>query len=81
LRLLQTIIFQIVQDKYKHGLCIFKYLVFVCTCWADTLFAGYGVSGNILVPLNLKIEEKPIETRYRKTRSGQKLRFIALNLS
>jgi hypothetical protein len=41
LRFLQTIIFQVIQDKYRHGLHIFKYLVFVYARWTDTLFAGF----------------------------------------
>jgi len=36
-----------------------------------------SLPGNILIPLNLKIREKPIKTGQRETRPGLKLRLIA----
>ena len=72
--------FQIIQDENKHGLCIFKHIVFVIASWTYTLFAAYGITSNILFPLNLKIEEQSIKTVQGKTRCGKKLRFSAFKM-
>jgi len=80
LSFLQTIVFQVKQNENKHGLTIFKHLVFVYSLGAYTLFASYGIPSNVLVPLNLKIEEKLIKTGQRETCCGLKLRFIALKI-
>ena len=66
--------------KNKHALRVFKHLVFVNSRRTQTLLSGYSISSDILVPLNLKIDEKPIKTGKRKTCGGQKLRFMALEI-